>query len=395
MKPSQWELKELGTVATFLSGGTPSKSNPSYWGGTIPWITAKDLKTFYLETSGLKVTEAGAKNGARRVPKGTVLILVRGMALKKDIPLGVTTEEVTFNQDVKALVPKDINPVYLGYYLFYQKPRLMSMVSETGHGAGRLQTDQLSALPISIPSMQEQQKLSDIFALWDKAISLCEKLLNEKKRFGKGLTEQLLSGRKRFPAFSAPWKEVRFSDITRECRQRNNGTLGVEAVRAVNKTLGMIPMRERSIGANLDRYKVVNKNWFAYNPMRINVGSICLWHGDEQALVSPDYVVFECDETRVSPLYVEYLRRIRRWQHYVQAAGNGSVRVRLFYKDLGNIKFQIPSLEEQRKITSLLTQSDREIACYTRYIGLLQQEKKGLMQRLLSEKKRIKSDCTS
>jgi len=390
--PVSWEQKELGEVATLLSGGTPSKSNPDYWGGTIPWITAKDLKTFYLSTSGIKVTEAGAKNGTRVVPKGTVLILVRGMALKKDIPLGVTTADVTFNQDVKALIPKDINPDYLGCFLFYKKPLLMNLVSETGHGAGRLQTDLLSSLPISVPSKQEQRRIADVFALWDRAIVLCEKLLIEKKKFNRGLTEQLISGRRRFPAFKAPWVDVRISDITRESKQRNNGELGPESVRAVNKTLGMIPMRERSMAANLDRYKVVNKNWFAYNPMRINVGSICLWRDEMPALVSPDYVVFECDETRVDPLYVDYLRRIRRWQHYVQVVGNGSVRVRIFYKDLGAITFKIPSLEEQREITNLLVDSDHEISCFTKYIDLLRTQQKALMQLLLTGKKRIKTD---
>ena len=66
--------------------------------------------------------------------------------------------------------------------------------------------------------------------------------------------------------------------------------MGLESVMAVTKADGIVPMRERTIGASIDRYLVVQKNCFAYNPMRINIGSIARWQGEKDILVSPDYI---------------------------------------------------------------------------------------------------------
>lgn len=170
---SEWSVKKLGDLVTFLSGGTPSKSNKDYWDGEIPWISASSMQSTRYHDSDLRVTTLGSTNGTRPVPAGTVLLLVRGGALHNKIPVGITTREVTFNQDVKALVPKseDITPYYLLAWLISSRELLLGKVENTGIGAGKLDTKILHDLDVPLPPKAELLRL-ELFskALDDKII---------------------------------------------------------------------------------------------------------------------------------------------------------------------------------------------------------------------------------
>ncbi|HAS8438345.1 TPA: restriction endonuclease subunit S [Vibrio vulnificus] len=168
-----WSVKKLGDLVKFTSGGTPSKSNEAYWGGDIPWISASSMDSTRYSESDLKVTTEGSKNGTRLVPKDTVLLLVRGGALHNKIPVGITTREVTFNQDVKALVPKtdEITPWYLLFWLISIKKTLLAKVENTGIGAGKLDTKILQELEVPLPPQSELKRLEKFCkALDDKII---------------------------------------------------------------------------------------------------------------------------------------------------------------------------------------------------------------------------------
>lgn len=170
---SNWSVKKLGDLVTFLSGGTPSKSNKDYWNGEIPWISASSMQSTRYHDSDLRVTSLGSTNGTRLVPAETVLLLVRGGALHNKIPVGITTREVTFNQDVKALVPKseDITPYYLLAWLISSRELLLGKVENTGIGAGKLDTKILQDLDVPVPPKAELLRL-ELFskALDDKII---------------------------------------------------------------------------------------------------------------------------------------------------------------------------------------------------------------------------------
>ena len=155
----EWTESTLGEVADFVSGGTPAKSHVEYWGGSIPWVSAKDMKRFKLDDTEDHVTEAGVENGTKLVPEGTVLLLTRGMTLMNDVPICVAQRPMTFNQDVKALRPKPGTvPEYLPYLLLGNKQRLLLQVDLAGHGTGRLNSDELKTLDILLPAFPEGQR---------------------------------------------------------------------------------------------------------------------------------------------------------------------------------------------------------------------------------------------
>ena len=119
--------------------------------------------------------------------------------------------------------------------------------------------------------------------------------------------------------------------------------------------------------------------------MRLNIGSIARWHGDNDILVSPDYVVFRCTEapeSSLDPGFLDQYRRSNHWHDFVTESGIGSVRVRIYYNDIARLKLKLPKLAEQQKIAACLVSLDELIAAQARELDALKTYKKGLMQQL-------------
>lgn len=170
---SDWEVVKLKNAAQFFSGGTPPKSKPEYWGGDIPWISAKSMKGSRYHDSDLKLTEAGLKKGSRLAPKNSILLLVRGSMLHQKIPVGIATKDVAFNQDVKAIVPNEkFLPLYFYYCFAGRKHELLAKVENTGIGAGKLDTDVLNKVEFYCPPIQEQKVIANFLGSLDDKIEL-------------------------------------------------------------------------------------------------------------------------------------------------------------------------------------------------------------------------------
>ena len=157
---SEWTYRPLGELVSFASGGTPSKKRDGYWGGTIPWISAKTLKTENIDTSDLFITEEGLKAGSKIAPKGSILLLTRGSGLFNGIPIARVEKDVAFNQDIKCLDSYgEVENEFIFYWLLSQKDYLMAKVGVTGIGAGKFDLDFLQKLMIPIPSERERKSI--------------------------------------------------------------------------------------------------------------------------------------------------------------------------------------------------------------------------------------------
>lgn len=157
---SEWTYRPLGELVSFASGGTPSKKRDDYWGGTIPWISAKTLKMENIDTSDLFITEEGLKAGSKIAPKGSILLLTRGSGLFNGIPIARVEKDVAFNQDIKCLDSYgEVENEFIFYWLLSQKDYLMAKVGVTGIGAGKFDLDFLQKLMIPIPSERERKSI--------------------------------------------------------------------------------------------------------------------------------------------------------------------------------------------------------------------------------------------
>ncbi|MBK8695443.1 MAG: restriction endonuclease subunit S [Deltaproteobacteria bacterium] len=176
---AKWTTATLGDCVHVSSGGTPPKSRADYWGGSVPWVSCKDMKCDRITDSEDHLTVEGASHGTRWAPVGSILIVVRGMILARELPIGLVMKPVTFNQDLKALEAiETLEPRFLYYWLKARTYDLLGAVDEAGHGTKRLQSDRLLSQPIRYPARSVQCRIADILAAYDDLIE------NNQKRIG-------------------------------------------------------------------------------------------------------------------------------------------------------------------------------------------------------------------
>lgn len=250
--------------------------------------------------------------------------------------------------------------------------------------------DSLLTIPVALPSLPEQRKIADILTTWDEALAKLDALIDAQERRKKALMQQFLTGKMRFPEFKKRWSRVSLGDVAENVADQNKGRMGTSSLYGVTKTDGMVPMRDHVKGESFHRCKRVETDWFAYNPMRVNIGSIARWRGTETVMVSGDYVVFRCHSGKLLPAYLDHLRKSWMWQSFVTRGGNGSVRVRIYFSDLAEFTFPCPPVDEQRQIAAILDTADQQITLLRTQRAAIDQQKRGLMQRLLTGKVRVK-----
>jgi type I restriction enzyme S subunit len=186
----EWAVRTMGGLASFSSGGTPSKDNPKYWNGSIPWVSASSMYDLVIERADYYVTPLAIGNGTRIAKKGAILILVRGSMLFKRVPICIAGVDVAFNQDVKALdVEASIDTGFLLYQLSAFQARFP--INETGIGAGKIELEHLKGFELFIPDTHEQHRIASCLSRLDALITAETQKHEALKSLKKGLMQQL------------------------------------------------------------------------------------------------------------------------------------------------------------------------------------------------------------
>ena len=167
--PDGWRRQPLSELVDALSGGTPSKSDPDLWTGDIPWVSPKSMTEIYADQVRDHVALAAIGNGTRVAPAGSTLVMVRGMGLHECVRVSQVRRDVTFNQDVKALVPRHVTPEILLMGMLDAQTELLGKVESSGHGTGKLPSEILLGYALTLPPLDAQRPLSKAFqALLDR-----------------------------------------------------------------------------------------------------------------------------------------------------------------------------------------------------------------------------------
>ncbi len=198
--PRGWAVVPLAQTGRWISGGTPSKQNDAYWGGSIPWFSAKSLGPLWLTDSDDRLTEAGADAGTRRVPRRSVLFIVRGMSLATEWRIGMTTREATLNQDLKAIVDDGtVLPELTLMWLLGNREIIRAKADEAGHGTKRLPTEVLHAHALAVPPRPQQERMAaplvNLLARIEQNLAECTSLAALRD----ALLPKLISGELRVP----------------------------------------------------------------------------------------------------------------------------------------------------------------------------------------------------
>lgn len=155
--------------------------------------------------------------------------------------------------------------------------------------------------------------------------------------------------------------DVVLGDVAQEEKKRHGSATYEGPVFGVDKTLGLTA-EPRYQSKDLSRYKLVDTGMFAYNPMRLNIGSIgFLFQGRPEGIVSPDYVVFSCTQGLLVPEYFYYHTKSDPWRNWIESAGEGSVRERIYFSKLATYRFRLPSLFYQERAVRILAALDEKI----------------------------------
>lgn len=176
----------LGDAGRWLSGGTPSKNDPALWRGPLPWVSPKDMKRVRLADSIDHVADDAVGRGTQLAPAGSVLLVVRGMILVHTVPVAIVTRQVAFNQDIKALVPRQdlLADFVLCWFLLNQRA-VLDLVDTSQHGTKRLPTEKLFDLTIPLPRLGVQrafaEETSELLDAFDASISGAELAVSEMR----------------------------------------------------------------------------------------------------------------------------------------------------------------------------------------------------------------------
>lgn len=194
--PESWELRSVPDLCDIWSGGTPKKSVAEYWSGDIPWVSGKDLKRPRLADAADHVSQDGVDSGSRLAPADSVLMLVRGMGLAKDLPVAVISRPMAFNQDVKALVSKHgYSGSFLRSAIYAGKGRLLSQSATSAHGTKTLNLHDLSNFVLPTPpSTGEADEVAEVLDALDCKINLHGRKRAVLDQLFKSLLHKLMTG---------------------------------------------------------------------------------------------------------------------------------------------------------------------------------------------------------
>ena len=319
--------------------------------------------------------------------------------------------EGAYNVALIKAIPKDGVDKEFMYYFLKRDPllRVIESYSQRTSGQTGIEMDVLKAYPMHLPPLPEQHKIAKVLSTWDKAISTTEKLIETSKQQKKALMQQLLTGKKRLGIDSDSYcfQKTRYGDIPQDweypsireiCTQfsQKNTESKDLPVLSCSKHLGFVDslkyFKKKVYSDDTSGYKIIPLNFFGFPSNHIEEGSIGLQRVYDYGIVSPIYVVFQSDSKRVDN---EYLFSVLKTEHYRQifcAATNASVdrRGSLRWKEFSAIHVPLPPLEEQQKIASVLKAADKETEVLEAKLAHFKQEKKALMQQLLTGKRRVK-----
>ena len=192
----------------------------------------------------------------------------------------------------------------------------------------------------------------------------------------------------RFPEFQGEWEKCILGDITENFNLRNKDKIQYPMFSVTNDR-GFVPQSEQfegrdMVGEDIKAYKIIHTNDFAYNPARINVGSIAMYTGEKPCMISSLYVCFKTTK-EVNNEWLMQLLKTPKMNYYYNVNGEGGVRVYLFYPNFARIRMSIPKIEEQKKIAKLLNLIDERIATQNKIIEDLKKLKSAIIEKLYSE----------
>ena len=331
--------------------------------------------------SAKTLTEQGA-NQVRVTPKGSVLVLVRGMSLFNALPVVLCNEPVSFNQDIKSLVPKHgVDSEYLAYALVSQQDSILRHVDRAGHGTGRLATELLKSTSIPLPTLAEQRKICEVMRTWDRAIVRLQAIVLALDRRRTVLRDTMIAWAERSAV------SVHLGDILTESRLAgSDGSIARKiTVRLYGK--GAVEKKEKLTGSRNTQYYVRRKGHLVYSQLDFVNGAFAIipnsLDGYETTL---DLPAFDIASGVNRNWLIEYLTSPGYYTHWNRLARGQRKARRVVPEDFLSASISLPDRDRQDQVAAVLAEAEFESALYKREMHALLRQRRGLLQTLFANK---------
>ncbi len=288
----------------------------------------------------------------------------------------------------------------LWFYYYFMHRDIFSFLTRQGAGRYKLNKQALARLPILLPPLPEQKKIAKILSAWDDSIVTTEQLLANSQQQKKALMQQLLTGKKRFPGFEKEWDTLQLGDLfSRVTKKNSEVNTNVVTISAQQGLIRQEEFFKKTVASDiLNNYFLLEKGQFAYNKSYSNgypMGAIKRLNRYEKGVVTTLYICFEVsDFERCCPIYFEQYFDSgllnRGLSQIAHEGGRAHGLLNVKPSDFFKLKVPTPSLREQKVIAKTLTIADAEITTLQQKLDRLKEEKKALMQQLLTGKRRVK-----
>jgi type I restriction enzyme S subunit len=386
--PEEWEVVKLEDIITkFISGGTPSTKNPSYWNGEIPWITSTYINGFYVNSGEKYISKAGLENSATNiVPKDNILIATR-VGIGK---VAVNLIDIAISQDLTgAVVRKDkVYPNFLCWSFLSPKVRngLQSFVRGTTiKGIAR---SELVKIQLPLPPLPEQKKIAEILSTVDKAIEKVDEAIEKTQRLKKGLMQELLTkgiGHKEFKdteigRIPKEWEVVSLSEVFRLASGKSRPSEISEM--QTEKMLYPIYGGNGILGYT---------NKFMINNETIVIGRVGEYCGSIYKAPKLSWITdnalyaIEIQSHNINLDFLTYWLTFINLNKFKRESGQPLMTQTIVY----SIQLPLPPLPEQKKIAEILSTVDKRLDLLRKKKEKLERVKRGLMDDLLSGRRRV------
>ena len=421
MVPNGWKLDTIEEISSVSSGGTPSRTNESYWNGNIPWVTTAEVQFKIIEDTAEKITEEGlANSSAKLFPVDTILIAMYGQGKTRGqvAKLGI---EASTNQACAAIILK------AGYHVDYYYQFLISQydnIREMANSGGQenLSGGIVKSIKVPVPPLPEQKKIAQILSTWDRAISTTEQLLANSQQQKKALMQQLLTGKKRlldnnriksrvsktpYATLPSDWGEISMEEVSSFITKGATPTTygfdwqdtGIPFLRS--ECVGEDGFKESGLAFICDEaHEAMKRSKVFTGDLLItitgNVGRVCkLPEHICEANINQHIAKITLNPQQVNTDFIYHCLRDIKYRNYFERITTGQAYPQISLVQVRDVLIPLPSREEQQKIANVLSTADQQITTLQQKLAALKQEKRALMQQLLTGKRRVKVEVAA
>lgn len=392
--PQEWEVMRLGDIVSITSGESPSLYHLKAE-GKYPYVKVEDLNNCekYQESS----REYSDDNNTT-IKAGSIIFPKRGASILNN-KVRIAAKDIQMDSNMMAITPHTaiVDTEFLYIRILHER---LYRIADTS-SIPQINNKHIIPYKIAVPPLAEQRKIAEVLGVWDEAIEKQARLIEKLALRKRGLMQRLLSAKLRLPGFSEPWKKVKLGEIGKFDKGygvpkesiRNTGNKAITYGEIYTKHDFVIKKFTSYID---DETAVVSKKitqgailFTGSGETLEDIGKCVAFIDNDIAYAGGDIIIFN-PSIEINSLVLSYCLNSAPVNAQKATYGQGHSVVHIYQKDLAKLQVTIPSFPEQNAIAEVLTAADREIELAKEKLERLRSQKRGLMQQLLTGKKRIK-----